>query len=210
MYIWVDWNNDLIFDASELVSSYSPNTSQTISFTVPAGTAMGDYRMRIRSRFGTTAIDACESTSWGSAVDFTLSIVAPPSCLSPTNLASNNITSSSVDIQWTANNSETSWNISWGNPGYTPGDGNEVGSDVATSTTYQITGLTENTSYDIFVQADCGGDESFWAGPISITTPQTPVSLPYTDDFSSNNWVLGNGTQTNQWFVGGAEGNPAN
>src|SRR5690554_621450 len=187
MYIWVDWNNDFTFDASELVDSYSPNASQTISFTVPAGTAMGDYRMRIRSRFGTTAIDACESTSWGSAVDFTLSIVAPPSCLSPTNLASNNITSSSVDIQWTANNSETSWNISWGNPGYTPGDGNEVGSATGVTTNpYQITGLNGTTSYDIYVQADCGGgDESFWVGPLTVTTLCDPFVAPFFEDFNA-------------------------
>src|SRR5690554_3610994 len=187
MYIWVDWNNDFTFDASELVDSYSPNASQTISFTVPAGTAMGDYRMRIRSRFGTTAIDACESTSWGSAVDFTLSIVAPPSCLSPTNLASNNITSSSVDIQWTANNSETSWNISWGAPGYTPGDGNEVGSATGVTTNpYQITGLNGTTSYDIYVQADCGGgDESFWAGPLTVTTLCDVFAAPFFEDFNA-------------------------
>src|SRR5690554_3338072 len=187
MYIWVDWNNDFTFDASELVDSYSPNASQTISFTVPAGTAMGDYRMRIRSRFGTTAIDACESTSWGSAVDFTLSIVAPPSCLSPTNLASNNITSSSVDIQWTANNSETSWNVSWGAPGYTPGDGNEVGSATGVTTNpYQITGLNGTTSYDIYVQADCGGgDESFWVGPLTVTTLCDPFVAPFFEDFNA-------------------------
>src|SRR5690554_6591776 len=187
MYIWVDWNNDLIFDASELVSSYSTNTSQTISFTVPAGTAMGDYRMRIRSRFSTTAIDACESTSFGSAVDFTLSIVAPPSCLSPTNLASNNIASNSVDIQWTANNSETSWNVSWGAPGYTPGDGNEVGSATGVTTNpYQITGLNGTTSYDIYVQADCGGgDESFWAGPLTVTTLCDVFAAPFFEDFNA-------------------------
>src|SRR5690554_3508366 len=187
MYIWVDWNNDLIFDASELVSSYSTNTSQTISFTVPAGTAMGDYRMRIRSRFSTTAIDACESTSFGSAVDFTILVGPPPSCLSPTNLASNNITSSSVDIQWTANNSETDWNVSWGAPGYTPGDVDEVGSATGVTTNpYQITGLNGTTSYDIYVQADCGGgDESFWAGPLTVTTLCDVFAAPFFEDFNA-------------------------
>src|SRR5690554_3182228 len=134
-----------------------------------------------------------------------------PTCPETTLPTLDNFTSANADVSWTAGGTETAWNVSWGTPGFTPGDANQVGTDNVTSPSYQITGLTDNTSYDIYVQADCGaGDESFWAGPISITTIQTAVSLPYTDDFSSNNWVLGNGTQTNQWFVGGAEGNPAN
>src|SRR5690554_3580268 len=186
MYIWVDWNNDLIFDASELVSSYSTNTSQTISFTVPAGTAMGDYRMRIRSRFSTTAIDACESTTYGSAVDFTLSIVAPPSCLAPGNLAVSTMTNQTADITWTPGDSETDWNVSWGAPGYTPGDGDELGTGVSTSTSYQITGLNGTTSYDIYVQADCGGgDESFWAGPLTVTTLCDVFAAPFFEDFNA-------------------------
>src|SRR5690554_6919830 len=186
MYIWVDWNNDLIFDASELVSSYSTNTSQTISFTVPAGTAMGDYRMRIRSRFSTTAIDACESTTYGSAVDFTLSIVAPPSCLAPGNLAVSTMTNQTADITWTPGDSETDWNVSWGAPGYTPGDGDEVGNASVTSPSYQITGLNGTTSYDIYVQADCGGgDESFWTGPLTVTTLCDPFVAPFFEDFNA-------------------------
>src|SRR5690554_1698344 len=134
-----------------------------------------------------------------------------PTCPETTLPTLDNFTSANADVSWTAGGTETAWNVSWGTPGFTPGDANQVGTDNVTSPSYQITGLTENTSYDIYVQADCGvGDQSVWVGPISITTTQIAVSLPYTDDFSSNNWVLGNGTQTNQWFVGGAEGNPAN
>src|SRR5690554_917848 len=131
-----------------------------------------------------------------------------PTCPDPLDLGITNLTATTVDLGWTEFGTATTWNVEYGAAGFTPGSGTTVST---TTNPHNLTGLTENTSYDIYVQADCGSsDVSNWVGPISITTLQTPVSLPYTDDFSSNNWVLGNGTQTNQWHVGGAEGNPAN
>ena len=133
------------------------------------------------------------------------------SCPFPTALTSSTITHNSVDLTWTAGGTETQWNIEWGATGFTPGTGTEIGSAVATSTTTTVNGLNEQTTYQIYVQADCGsGDESLWTGPVSVTTIQTPASLPYSDDFSTTEWVLGNGSQTNAWYIGAAEGNPAN
>ena len=35
-----------------------------------------------------------------------------------------------------------------------------------------MSGLSDNTSYDVYVQADCGsGNVSQWAGPINLITP---------------------------------------
>ncbi len=132
-------------------------------------------------------------------------------CPVPSALASSNITDNSVDLTWTAGGTETAWNIEWGTPGFTPGTGAEAGSDVSAAPSATVSGLSDATTYDIYIQADCGaGDESFWVGPISVTTIQLPVSLPYSDDFSTSEWVLSNGSQANAWYVGAAEGNPVN
>ena len=134
-----------------------------------------------------------------------------PTCIRPSALTLGSVSSASANITWTAGGTETNWNIQWGTPGFTPGTGTQIGSDVSTVASATINGLTQLTSYDIYVQADCGaGDVSLWRGPLNITTIQTPVTLPYTDDFSANNWILNNGSQTNKWFVGAADGNPAN
>ena len=49
-----------------------------------------------------------------------------------------------------------------------------MGSGTLTSTTtpsYSMSGLSDNTSYDVYVQADCGsGNVSQWLGPFGITT----------------------------------------
>jgi hypothetical protein len=56
-----------------------------------------------------------------------------------------------------------------------------------TTNPYSITGLTANTEYDIYIQADCGnGDVSGWVGPISFTTLCESFStFPYLESFES-------------------------
>ena len=54
---------------------------------------------------------------------------------------------------------------------------------VSTSTTtpsYSMSGLSDNTSYDVYVQADCGsGNVSQWVGPLSVTTSLAPVVVVF-------------------------------
>ncbi len=47
--IWIDWNNDFIFDVSEAVFSTTSygNGPFTGTVTIPSGAANGDYRMRV-------------------------------------------------------------------------------------------------------------------------------------------------------------------
>src|SRR5690554_1012875 len=170
--IWVDWDSDLNFDGpNDLIyatTSYQ-SSPHLVDITIPALTPEGVYRMRVRNS-STTLGGPCGNNASSETEDYILHIVSPPSCLPVSDIATTSATFQTSTITWTANNSETSWNISWGNPGYTPGDGDELGTDVSTSTTYQITGLTEDTHYDVYVQADCGGDESNWVGPLSVYT----------------------------------------
>lgn len=70
--VWVDWNNNLTFETSErmfVTSSYITNTSGTI--TVPAGTPLGNYRMRVVTDYNSTApSNACTAISRGEFIDF--------------------------------------------------------------------------------------------------------------------------------------------
>ncbi|SDX36165.1 GEVED domain-containing protein [Aequorivita viscosa] len=148
------------------------------------------------------------ATGWYLTVNtLQLEVGTPPSCLSPLALTADAIAATTADVSWTAGDTETAWNISWGTPGYTPGDG-DLGTASVGTTTYQITGLTASTRYDVYIQANCGGDVSDWVGPVSFTTTQIPAVLPYLDDFSTNQFSFVNGTQTNKWAYGTAAGNP--
>src|SRR5690554_2712206 len=101
-----------------------------------------------------------------------LEATPPPSCLKPTQLAVTATTATTADVSWTIGNTETNWNISWGTPGYTPGDSNEINTGTTSGTPdFQITNLTPLTSYDVYVQADCGSDGlSVWEGPYTFKT----------------------------------------
>src|SRR5690554_4206207 len=184
--IWVDWDSDLDFDGSNdliyATTSYQ-SSPHLVDITIPALTPEGVYRMRVRNS-STTLGGPCGNNASSETEDYILHIVSPPSCLPVSDIATTSATFQTSTITWTANNSETSWNISWGNPGYTPGDGDELGTDVSTSTTYQITGLTGDTHYDVYVQADCGGgDESIWAGPYTIFTGYCEVSTTNSSEY---------------------------
>ena len=111
--------------------------------------------------------------------------VETPSCASPSGLTTSNVTISSVDIAWTAGGSETAWNIEIGAPNFAVGTGSGTIANINTNP-FTIQNLSASTSYDIYLQADCGsGQFSPWVGPVSITTPYVAASAPYFENFDS-------------------------
>jgi hypothetical protein len=167
--VWVDWNKNMVFEPAELMAgSTVAAVSHVLSVTVPTGTAQGDYRMRVRGQWNTQNPPPCGSITWGSTVDFNLTIVTPPTCLPSNNLTVANVGETSLDLGWAANGVATSWNIEYGPAGFTPGTGTMILN--VTTNPYTITGLTGNSNYDFYVQGDCGGgDLSYWSpilGPV--------------------------------------------
>ena len=123
-----------------------------------------------------------------------------PSCLAPTELVVSQFTSQSMTPLWTDANSDsgTEWNIEWGPSDFTRGDGTQE--SIISALAYEVTGLTPNTSYDFYVQANCGGgDTSSWTGPLQFTTSPAPIVPDYTNNFSTypgENWSEGTGEST--------------
>jgi hypothetical protein len=107
--IWVDWNNNLLFETSERVyQSLTYGTTVTGSFSVPAATPNGSYRMRVLTDFNVgSPINPCGNISRGEYKDFTFEVVdAPavvPSCasaLNPADLSSD--LAKNLTLSWTA------------------------------------------------------------------------------------------------------------
>jgi len=111
----------------------------------------------------------------------------------PTNLATSNLTQSSVMLDWTASTD----NI--GVAGYDVfRNGTKINSSLITATTYSVTGLNASTAYQFYVQAkDAAGNTSAISNTVSITTPDTqapsaPSALSPTNITSSSftlNWT---------------------
>lgn len=70
--VWVDFNNDGIFQSSEQVVQRSASSAINTSFVVPPD-ARGNLRMRVAMRWGSSP-SACGTFTWGEVEDFTLQI----------------------------------------------------------------------------------------------------------------------------------------
>ena len=129
----------------------------------------------------------------GVAID-NLSITDFNACKRPVNLALSTTTylnplNTSVEVDWNAGiSNETQWELTYGAVGHTPGTGTTV---VVTSTpAKKLTGLTQGTTYDIYVRATCSaGTYSAWVGPLRTTTACVVPASNSLENFDGTNWT---------------------
>jgi hypothetical protein len=90
-----------------------------------------------------------------------------PNCANPSSVtAIRNSNPSEVTVNWTAASGQTSWEISYGAPGYNPVSGTNL---VQTTTKPKVISGLATSSYDIYVRAKCSITEnSSWVGPINV------------------------------------------
>ena len=125
-------------------------------------------------------------------------IINMPSCPEISTLLLNNVSDSSVDLSWFIVGSETSWNIQYGQPGFTIGTGSNL---VSSSNTYTLTNLNSANNYDVYVQAICSPTEvSLWVGPLNFTTLEV---CPSPTNLSDSNTTANSADL--YWTVGGSE-----
>ncbi|MBX2972800.1 MAG: hypothetical protein KF797_06845, partial [Flavobacteriales bacterium] len=214
--VWVDWDNNLQFDAGELMSTAANGASpRTGSVTVPNGTPSGSYRMRVRAAWNTVPSSACGNESYGEAEDYTLVVAPPPSCEAPTGVGASNITTEGADIAWTCTSCTGEFIVEYGAPGFTPGtDGSAgdgtiwTGSPVAGSPV-TLTGLSSATAYQVYVREVCPGDDySANSAVVNFTTACDAVDVPYSENFNSvsapafpNCWTVENLNGSNTWIT---------
>ncbi|UMQ44153.1 fibronectin type III domain-containing protein [Chryseobacterium sp. Y16C] len=208
-YVWIDWNNDMDFNdpGETILATTSYASTGTATINIPAAQALGNYRVRASSSF-IGAVTPCGPAPYGNYVDFTLAVVAPPTCLPPTGLAVSGLTGNGAII-------------SWATPATPPANGyayyvsttptqpaTPTGTTTATSVNLAPT-LAPNTTYYWWVKAICSPtDNSYVAQGPNFMTTQIPAQLPYIQSFeAANDLGLLNGTQANKWFYGSATGN---
>ena len=194
--IWIDLNNNLTFDGNEVVyvgkSSSANPTTLNATFTLPASTPTGDYRMRIAgaasyynsfvsSIAAAEYANSCPTGTKTIVHDYTLRVLDVPSCLPPTAIAVESITATTANISWTENNSATNWEVEYS----TNNDFSNSQTINATTNPFELTGLAPETEYILKVRADCsGGDFSVWSRTVSFTTLIScypPTNLACTD-----------------------------
>ncbi|MCK9291486.1 MAG: choice-of-anchor J domain-containing protein [Bacteroidales bacterium] len=116
-----------------------------------------------------------------------VSIEEDPACPKPGNLIISDITSTSAKVSWTARGAESNWNLKYGSPGFDPESAGTLISNI-NITSHTITGLNSSTSYEVYVQANCGGGEySLWVGPGIFATEcgGAVTNFPWSESFDA-------------------------
>ena len=162
--------------ATEWTIEYGPDgfTPGTGTQMVTTGTSVGltglmpdtEYCFYVMANCGST-IDS--ASVWTGPFCFT----TIPSCAAPTNLGAMNITFNAANLFWQAGDTETAWDLEWGQPGFSVDNGEEEGSAMGISSNpFYVTTLTESAPYEFYVRAVCGGTDgnSSWAGPFAFKT----------------------------------------
>ncbi|SHJ06334.1 Por secretion system C-terminal sorting domain-containing protein [Mesonia phycicola] len=167
------WDNDVfVISGEQQTAQADPWVKAFVDLSVYSGVV----QFRFRAERGSGSFNG----------DISLDDIAVengPSCYPPSSLSASNITASAAGISWSSNS--TSWDIEYGFSGFTP-TGTPVVSGV-TSNPYTLTGLSSQTSYDIYVRSNCGaGDLSTWVGPLVVETLCPSYLAPWFDDVESH------------------------
>ena len=121
------------------------------------------------------------------------------SCPAPSGLAVSNITATTADLSWNAASGAIGYDWEVVPTGNGQGNGVVDGGNTA-ALTATATGLTASTTYDAYVQNDCG---SGYDGPVTFTTACVAVTtFPFSENFDAaqttpNCWV--NDDPTEPW-----------
>jgi len=177
--VWVDWNNDYDFnDTGEraITTVYLTSPANLGTITIPVGTPIGTYRMRVRNSRFASPVPVCGEDASGEAEDYTLNVVAAPACFPPFNP-----TISPTDAGYA--------NLNWGVPqlGGTPTGYEYVFSTTVTAPTGNgipiETNFVGDAEYNpeqsvyLFVRTTCGvGEYSTWV-PANLLDTNSPYFL---------------------------------
>ncbi len=113
---------------------------------------------------------ACDAGGFSEVVG-PIKITTTELCSKSSNLNVTRFNSSEVTVEWqNLNPSVSNWEVEYGAFGFTQGTGI---SENVSDTTINISELTSNTQYQLYVRANCeanGDGFSEWVGPIDFTT----------------------------------------
>ncbi|MCG2417783.1 fibronectin type III domain-containing protein [Aequorivita sp. F47161] len=114
------------------------------------------------------------------------SVNALPRCPKPSNLNYENLTPTSLDLDWNLGGSENEWTVKYGLKGFNPETEGELLEVTGTPNT-TISNLQPGTVLDIYVKALCGNGngESEFAGPLRFVTPCLPATIPFFEGFEN-------------------------
>ena len=144
----LNFNNEISSFRKDSVALPNPSATYQIAFEGYGGDGLGIY------------LDDVE------VYDNNPGVVIP--CSDPTSITSvpSNTTAT---LSWTPGGSEASWEVRLGESGTVQ--------TANSNTNFQLSGLTANTNYTVYVRANCGGTYSNWISYTFTTLANTPATV---------------------------------
>ena len=137
------------------------------------------------------------STSYMYIDDITIDEI--PLCLHVDNIQASNITTTTVDLGWTAGGNETEWEVVYGIAGSIADPDNETPLMVSGTPEANLSGLYPSMGYDVYVRAVCSASESsiWWHSSFNTACGEI-ATLPFTENF--DNMGTGSAVFPNCWY----------
>jgi len=193
--VWIDWNNNYDFtDVNERVvaTGYLTSPATLPSITVPLGTPEGSYRMRVRNAKSGSLISPCGEQGYGETEDYTINVIATPTCFPPYSPTINPTDTGYANLNWSPpvlGGAPAGYEYVFSTNAAAPTD-----DSVVTATNSFFVGDAEydpEQSVYLFVRSVCGqGDYSSWASYeiLGSGTPQLNANnvIIYKDGNSIN------------------------
>lgn len=119
--------------------------------------------------------------------DIGADVIVPVAYPAPVDQVVTNLTHNTATLGWTEAGTATTWDIEWGESGFTPGEGTLI--TATTTRPFPLSDLTPSTPYQWYVRSNYDDLEySPWAGPHTFTTQMTPFPVDtenYVQNFDS-------------------------
>jgi len=106
-----------------------------------------------------------------------------PACPDVENIEVPSMTTNSATVTWNPGANESAWQVTYGVSSVTDPAG--LTPINAATTTQELTTLTANTTYNVWVRSVCGENYGGWIGPVAFSTLCSATDVPYLQDFGS-------------------------
>lgn len=199
----VSYQIQLLEDSSKIRFVYG-STSATYfdDYQIGLAASATDYLMIDASSNSPVSNTAFTNDDWPGEYRYYEFTPFVPTCPRTTELTFFNIANDTASVMFGEQGTATSWMLEYADSMFVPGagQGNLVN---LTDTFYQFTGLLPQTTYYVYVHADCGGGDTSLNRFGSFRTPCTVYphdSLPYRQGFEG--WVTGSTGADDEWVPG--------
>lgn len=179
--VWIDYDHSGSYEPTEWTQvgvNIAGNTTGTVGISIPMTALTGNTGMRVRSR-GAFNIngptDACTNMGSGETEDYVINILPAPDCANPTNITAVSA-EDSIMTNWNwAQTIEplTGYNYQLVEAGMPFSSGTAYTLDANESDTLVDVAFIAGQSFEIYLQAVCGQDTSYFIGPVPVVMPLT-------------------------------------